>query len=364
MEDYYSNLACRIADWLGRPKRTSGFQEADGHTFLGTSVGNVRPDNQDRILFAKYLDSHAAKSFYLWGLCDGIGGLKGGGACAEAALAELLVGLITSTESLEIRNRALRSTRAANRRVYDTHREKGGSTLAFILMDYAGKAVGLSVGDSRIYRLEGSKIQQLSRDETIANQLRLMGNPSISPTGGVFANQLSQYIGIGDELVLNSIEISGATDETSLILTSDGAHCLHEDTFRSILTLAPSGSEKVKRLLQVAKWTGGKDNASAVCFLGKTLAPISRGPQPNVLEIWDGFEKLDCLIEPHFGRPESPRPQRIEQRPPTSVEPPHASYPAERVSKGRKKQRRGYVKPEKPAAQIEIIRESGERSTP
>jgi PPM family protein phosphatase len=361
MENYRSKLRSRISCWLHRQNRAFGVQEMEGNTALGTSLGIVRPENQDRAVFARYSSSNHGNSFCVWALCDGIGGLQDGSACAEHVLSDLLVTLLSGTTQEVIASRVGSAVQAANQQVFQAYHERGGSTLTLVTMDSNGHGVGVSVGDSRLYSsVAGKDVQQLSRDDTIGNQLRLLGDPSISPTGGIFSNHLSQYLGIGAPLDIRPIDLPKPSQGTSLILSSDGAHSLPQEMFKNIAISAPSLLETARRVLYVSKWNGGKDNASIICFSSQALVPMPRLPAINVLEIWDPFGKAEFFIDPQVPA-EIPKQSEPAQRPMTTDKAEPRSGAPKDLHFSKKKQRRRYGKHDKPSAQIEIVETNQEQ---
>jgi hypothetical protein len=200
----------------------------------------------------------------------------------------------------------------------------------------------------------GKDLNQLSRDDTIGSQLRLLGNPSISVTGGLFSNQLSQYIGLGTPLELHPIALPDPSDGSSLLLTSDGAHCLSQEVLKSISVSAGSHLDIAKRILYVSLWTGGKDNASVILFPSAALASPLRPEAADVLEIWDPVSKAEFFIDPRVPL-EAPAAAQPAQRPITTDKPQRQASRQRQTHIGKRKQRRRQAIHGKHDAQIEII---------
>jgi serine/threonine protein phosphatase PrpC len=283
-------IVSRITRWLARPAREIGFQNTE-YGSIATSLGEVRKDNQDRVAIVNFSGYSPFDSFTAWLLCDGIGGMREGDAAAEFGIASVISGLIA--EGNLIRPHVLeRIIQQANRSVYQRFKEKGGSTISIVLNTGNG-CQALSVGDSRIYRQEHQNLVQLTSDDNLGNQLRLLGGGSNS-SGGFFSHQLSQYLGVGGELVLKPISNVRSETSKSFLLTTDGVHSLEASVFQNLVVSAPSTFEVAKRLVYVAKWCGGRDNASVICVPANFPNPITQ--DRGLLEIWDPFGKIEIFV--------------------------------------------------------------------
>jgi serine/threonine protein phosphatase PrpC len=136
----------------------------NGAIALGTDMGLNRDENQDRVLAAQVYHSNLGGPAFVAAVADGMGGMADGGTCATIALAAFLDEFI----SPKVGSLALRLTRAtasANNSVFQRYRERGGTTLSAIAIDDHGIAVGVNVGDSRIYASTSTGFVQLTTEE-------------------------------------------------------------------------------------------------------------------------------------------------------------------------------------------------------
>ena len=166
----------RVLSWLARPVRDTAVNECDSEmAVIGTSLGNVRGENQDRAVIVRYTSPEPHASFVLAALCDGLGGMQDGSRCAQLGLAETILSLICSRD-YNPKARFYRAVEAANTAIYNRYHERGGTTFSGILVPAKGPAIGINVGDSRIYERSKGRVRQLSIDDTIAGQIqRLKG---------------------------------------------------------------------------------------------------------------------------------------------------------------------------------------------
>ncbi len=321
-----------IAKWLARPLKPISLTEVpDPVATVGTTIGDVRPENQDRAVVARFTSVRRPKeSFLCFALCDGMGGMADGARCAEIALASFLIRLthgLRETSSKTVRTAAL----AANAEVYRQYRERGGTTLVAIVF-FPGSEAAVSVGDSRIYAANARKeLKQISIDDTIAGELdKLNGVRASRSRWDTFASQLAQFIGIGEGMEPRLYPVSG---DVTYLLTSDGIHSMSHDTLEQIVAAGGTSQVIVSRLLQVSRWCGGSDNASVICI--PPFRPTWSSPPPwsngEWLEIWDASGKLDCpmsLVPSDSGQ--IGQGKQLDQ---TGAKPKRSRKPASRVSR-------------------------------
>jgi len=288
-----------IAKWLARPLRPLAVADVpEVAASIGTTIGDVRPENQDRAVVARFTSTRRPReSFVCLALCDGMGGMADGARCAEIALSSFLFRLtydVKQTASEMVRASVL----AANAEVHRQFREQGGTTLVAIVV-FPGSAAAVSVGDSRIYTANTRKeLKQISIDDTIAGELNQLNGLQPSRSGwDTIADQLAQFVGIGDGMEPRVYPIS--TDLTYL-LTSDGVHNISPDTLKQIVSSAGTPQLVVSRLLQVSRWCGGSDNATAICVrpLRTDWSVPPAWSSGDWLEIWDAVGKLELPIHP------------------------------------------------------------------
>ncbi len=300
-----SNLQIQLTAWCMRRTATSGVRRvAPVKAALATEVGEVRSENQDRVLIARGRDM-LGEPFVIAAVTDGIGGMRDGSACAALALGGLLSSIATESQiAIDPRNWLLNGINRANYEIHTRLHGEGGSTLAVVLATASGATYWSSVGDSRVYHTNGGKLSQLSIDDTIAGQL------GRGPEFGFEQSKLIQFIGIGSSLEANVSEIE-ASIGGSLLVTTDGVHYLDSTPwFPQLIKHASEPGLCVRRLVELSKWCGGQDNASvAIMSLGEKLdegMPLVNG----CLEVWDSFGELQVIVEP---------PQRLSLPQPTAA---------------------------------------------
>lgn len=290
--DHY--LATRIEAWLHRQQpNTATIDIPELGAAVGTTIGEVRKENQDRVIVARLFVVPDSRPTTVFAVCDGLGGMVNGAQCAERTLAVLLNSFIYSPmQNTKDRMRAAISM--ANQEIFRQYRQSGGTTLA-LLCRSVDSLFAATAGDTRLYSLSPrSPLKQVSVDDTIAGELsrRTDINPDnyrLEP----YANQLAQFVGVGPELEPRFYDLSPQAT-MSYFIASDGAYNIGT-AFERVLANVPSPLVAAQRIIQASRWMGGKDNASIIC-VGPDRTDMQRPSEESVIELWSATGKLEILL--------------------------------------------------------------------
>lgn len=275
-----------INNWLCRSNsHGSGMQPIDildEICVLGSTLGCVRTENQDRAVFMRYTSNVTNHSFLLFALCDGIGGMRDGRICANIALAEMIQHMVINREQNKHLQECLDiAIRAANEKIFVQYNGQGGTTLSVVAVDKKD-IIGSNVGDSRIYQYDDRSLNQISIDDTIEARMNIKNE---------FSKGLIQYVGMGNDLIPNKISIS---TEMGILITSDGVHNVGDDDLKKIIKYASSSNDIVKKLLYLSSWFGGQDNASLIVLPKKAISILhnflNEKTSDYLIEIYDCFK--------------------------------------------------------------------------
>jgi len=223
-----------------------------------SDVGSVRELNEDAFLERPDLG--------LWLVADGMGGHYAGdvasrmlvSAMDELDAPESLSGFVESVERrlLEV-NERLREY--AERE--ETHTI--GSTVVALLI-HGRHAVCLWAGDSRMYRYRDQRLEQISQDHALVEELVERG--VLTPEQAIdhpHANLVTRAVGAADRLFVD-IEIVALQPGDVFILCSDG---LEQEVAEEEIALAPNGREPQAlsaALLERALAYGARDNVTVI----------------------------------------------------------------------------------------------------
>ena len=217
----------------------------------------------------------------LFVVADGMGGHNAGEVASHLAV-ETIHGFIAESAKtrditwpfgLEVKNsidvnRLTTAVRLANRKIYTESTKSAGlsgmGTTVVAALVAGDKVVLVSVGDSRIYRMRGGALEQLTSDDTwLASVLGAQGAEDADP-GHPLRHVLTSVVGTKDDLKLESREETLQPGDT-LLLCSDGVHGkLDASALTSVLGNGASASDRASKLVSEAITRGTTDNATAL----------------------------------------------------------------------------------------------------
>jgi PPM family protein phosphatase len=231
--------------------------------FGKTDTGLVRPNNEDAWSFEP--------SLHLAMVADGMGGA----ACGEVAsrmTIDSVVEFLRDAHGEDSRGKAVRlveAIREANRRVIErTRQEQGcrgmGSTVVAAYWDLPHVLI-VNVGDSRAYLFRQGKLDQLSYDQTVVNELRRrMELTEAQVEQFPYRNALTMAIGSTDDVMICTRELELQPGD-ELLLCSDGlTGPVSDERIAAILGGEEGLETRVAHLVQEAKHGGGPDNITVI----------------------------------------------------------------------------------------------------
>jgi len=223
-----------------------------------TDVGLKRPANEDSFL--------AATPVFL--VADGMGGYEAGDL-ASAAVVEAFRSCVSGPTypTLEDVRDALVAADAGVANVAAGTRRGAGSTVSgVVLVEHENVPHWLvfNVGDSRVYRHDGSDLEQLTVDHSLGQELIERGE-LLRENLNDFAerNVITRAIGAPNSMA--DSWLMPVTNGERLMLCSDGLSSEVEDeAIRAILTMSGRPESAAAALVQRAKTCGGHDNITVI----------------------------------------------------------------------------------------------------
>ncbi len=143
--------------------------------------------------------------------------------------------------------------------------KKGMSTTLSALLIRGGLAFAAHVGDSRVYRLRGSSVLQITEDHTLINYKVKQGLMTRAEAErAVGKNVITRAVGHKDYVQVDTADIDVRAGDR-FMLCSDGLHTyLHDDS--EVVQLIADGpiEEGAETSIALANQRGGKDNITTV----------------------------------------------------------------------------------------------------
>lgn len=224
-------------------------------------------------------DSWCAIDRYgLYVVADGMGGYEGGEVASRTVVETLSKYFARMTPAGELGLADSSGSFALARGRMDlalriTHREicrqkvgelgRMGSTVAALVLQQ-GRALIAHVGDSRVYRLRGGRLEQMTRDHSLYAELQAAGRMALPPRSECsFQHVITRALGApGDSSPDLRVETALAGD--LFVLASDGLTDVVSDEAIASWARKEDPSVLSARLVDAAWQNGAQDNITVV----------------------------------------------------------------------------------------------------
>lgn len=242
----------------------------------GQSTGIERSHNEDALLVisSTLAGDPAPPNFGLFVVADGMGGHRAGEVASAVSIRTVARRITEQTvvqmlgadppEEMEPLQDLLRNAiEEANQAVVEQV-PGGGTTLTAVVLLGQQLTIG-HVGDSRAYLLQDGRAEVLTRDHSLVERLKELGQltaeeAAIHPQ----RNVLYRAIGQGANL---EVDVSSMPTPQSgyLMICSDGLWgVLGDEGIKAIIAEAPSPQVACEQLVDAANAAGGPDNITVI----------------------------------------------------------------------------------------------------
>jgi serine/threonine protein phosphatase PrpC len=222
-----------------------------------TDQGRVRESNQDAFLERAEVG--------LWAVADGMGGHAGGDVASRMvcdALADLSPADTLKNMVEHVRDRLAEvnnQLRGAAERAAGYPRS--GSTVAVLLTRNAQCSI-LWAGDSRVYRMRGETLEQLTRDHSYALEVA-DGTMAAESEEASTDFSITRAVG-GEETLELELRRDHVRKGDRFLLCSDGLTHELDDAHIEECLRGGDPSESARKVLQAALEAGGHDNVTVI----------------------------------------------------------------------------------------------------
>ena len=246
-----------------------------------SDIGRKRKNNEDAC--------YASPSYGVWVVSDGMGG----GDDGEVASLATVQGVdkfvkahpFPSGGTWNIDDLVKGLARAASdssgwiyARAREKHLKGCGATFVALLLDAANpeEAVALHAGDSRLYRIRGRSIQQITKDHSAAAMIGAKNESEINP---MFRGMILRAVGIQPTVELERTALPLKPGDWVLICSDGLSRMVPDKTITSIVREVETPDDGVRKLISAANEAGGIDNITAVLVkVGDFPPPVAAFP--------------------------------------------------------------------------------------
>lgn len=269
-----------------------------------TDVGLVREHNEDNFLIAnisdgvrggikglddKLLAHTLGKRGTIFAVCDGMGGAAAGEVASQMAIDtvhEILSSGTPPKDRDDFARRLVKSVEEAGTRIFAsakvdrTRRGMGTTSTVAGLIDkvlFVGQ-----IGDSRAYVLRGSDFNQITKDQSLVNQLIEAGQLSEEEAESFeHQNIILQALGTAESVQVDLTFLELRRGDR-VMLCSDGLSGLvHPLMIKDVMAAVKDQRACCATLIEMARTGGGHDNITVIVadFDGDDLADPKESPQ-------------------------------------------------------------------------------------
>jgi len=252
-----------------------------------TDPGRVRDHNEDCI------ESRPEIGLYV--LADGMGGYNAGEVASGMATSLIADGLQEAWSPRDVTRMGRDDAKAlseklireqvarANNAIFTTSQNNpecaGMGTTLVVSLFFDNFLTVAHIGDSRLYRLRGEAMEQVTRDHSLLQEQ--LDSGLITPEEAKLSqnkNLVTRALGI-DPTVDPEVHVHETRPDDIYLLCSDGLSDMVEDEEirLTLITLRQNPSLTVQQLIQAANDNGGRDNISAMLIRVAEPYGVPRG---------------------------------------------------------------------------------------
>ena len=229
-------------------------------------TGNVRENNEDNC----YVDPQQR----VFIVADGLGGQSAGERASAMAVDIIPRRLATALDFSQSGSKIVAA--AIDKALVNANTEimavsemepglKNMGTTAVLLIVSGGLIYTANVGDSRMYRLRKSRIEQLTEDHSLLNEyikMNLLSPEEIEAFP--YKNVIVRALGLQESVAVDIFAYDLRKGD-QLLLCSDGlTDLVHDLELKRVLGDAPTAQAACYRLVELAKDRGGHDNITCI----------------------------------------------------------------------------------------------------
>jgi serine/threonine protein phosphatase PrpC len=257
-----------------------------------TDTGLKRERNEDNYEIRLPDGEKLHEALFL--VADGIGGMSGGDIASKVAVEEIprrYYGYrsLNGTAGSDQLGVLLNSLEETNIHIRDEAERIGlsriGTTIAGVVLGPNLETVTFNVGDSRVYRIRGGSIEQLTRDQTLAEQQLAEGIITLEQARSTRNSPITAFL--GQPSPINAIyQVTPSQLGDVFVLCSDGLwNMVDDDEIHRIIIRYPA-QFAVRRLVDMTLKRGAPDNVTVI------IARLGRPPRMGPMMAWIA-EKLN-----------------------------------------------------------------------
>jgi len=216
----------------------------------------------------------------LFVVADGMGGAQAGEVASKAAAESFDRDIPDEPPERYLR----RTIESANRTIHELARKDPGlagmgTTMTAAIVDPESEEVAIGhVGDSRAYRLRAGKLERLTRDHSLVEEMRRKGQlTEAQAEDHPQRSIITRALGPEPEVEVDLQTVPALAGDVFLICSDGLTTMLDDERIAAVIARATSLDAGVRALVDEANRAGGRDNITVVAFRLEDAAAPARG---------------------------------------------------------------------------------------
>lgn len=231
-----------------------------------TDIGKRRKLNQDYVFASDRPLGNLPNIFIV---ADGMGGHNAGDYASKYAVETVKEEIVRSFEKspVKILRAAISSANAHIRRAAQEEEALSGMGTTMVAATCLGDRYleVANVGDSRLYVVNDRKIEQITKDHSLVEEMiRLGGIDRASARSHPDKNIITRAIGVEDEVEADFFHVELEPGDLVLMCSDGLTNMLDDEEIHMILSSQESVEGKAEELVKAANLNGGRDNIAVI----------------------------------------------------------------------------------------------------
>lgn len=282
--------------------------------FGRTDVGQIREHNEDNFLVADLTrktrsllegerEQIVGERGTLLGVCDGMGGAAAGEVASQLAV-DIIYEKLAQSEPLlnhdDLARRLVHAVEEAGIRIFNEARadrtRRGMGTTATIAALMDSRLFVAQVGDSRAYVLRGDRFTQVSRDQSLVNQLIEAGQLTEEEAETFEHNNIIlQALGTAETVQVDLTYVDLCKGDRLLVCSDGLSGMVRGEEMREVLLSIPDSLGACRELTERANRAGGHDNITVI--VAEFDGPALKEPAPAELISYQKYALPEAPVD-------------------------------------------------------------------
>jgi len=247
-----------------------------------SDTGLARKQNEDRI--------HVDPDRGIFIVADGLGGHVAGERAAQTAIDMIVARLQRQTGTTEerIREAIAVANNEINSQAKQNPQWKGMASVVTLAVVEDEQVTAGHVGDSRMYRCRAGKLEQVTQDHSLMQELVARGFYTPEEAQRAAAkNYVTRALGVEPNVEVD-VKVVPVEKDDLFLLCSDGLSDMVEDDDiqLTINTFGANLETLAKQLVLLSNDNGGRDNISVVLVRALDAFPARRGVIQRIIGLF------------------------------------------------------------------------------